>query len=343
MLTGDLTDFSLREILQFLATTSASGILELRSDASRAGIALHEGGVCLALLDLRGIAGLAARLLHAGVVDVDRLRTLGERGVGHAVTLAADLAADTAEAGPTVGIYLEHTYETLGWLVRWDRASFHFERSSDLDAWPLDAVTVAAAMAEVDGRASEWDDVRETISDLRLVASATPDPADIDEISLTPEQWRLISLVDGRRAVIDLIELSGAGHLQTCRQLDELVTAGLVELVEPGTASALSTLVDGLRAVGAPTLPSVAAPASTEPVVAPSAGTAQPPRAAASSAQTGVTAVATASATAPPASAPTSTPRVAERVTAPIADITSTGDANQDMLQRLLGGSGEVQ
>lgn len=351
MLTGDLSDFSLREILQFLATTSVSGVLQLRGDASPAGIALREGAICLALLDLRGIAGLAARLLHAGVVDVDQLRTLGERGGAHAVTraaaLATDLAADKAEAAAAAGIYVEHTYETLGWLARWDSASFQFQRSSDLGEWPFDTVTVGAALAEVDRRAADWDDLRETVSDLTLVASATPSPADIDEISLTPEQWRLISLVDGRRAVVDLIELSGVGHLQTCRQLDELVAAGLVELVEPGTASALSTLLDGLRAVGARGLPPVTA--SDQPVVAPMAGLTPSPLATSTPApaQPHVAAPAVAAATVPPtptaASVPTPTPVAAEHVAAPVADATPTGDANQDMLQRLLGGSGEGQ
>ncbi len=340
MLTGDLTDFSLREILQFLATTSASGILELRSDASHAGIALREGGICLALLDLQGVGGLAARMLHADVVDVTRLRTVGEQGGGSAVALATILAAAAGDADATAGIYREHTHETLGWLTRWDSATFQFQRSSDLDGWPFDAMAVASALAEVDTRASDWDDLRETVGDLALVASATPNPTDIDEISLTPEQWRLISLVDGRRAVVDLIELSGVGHLRTCRLLHELVTAGLVELVEPGTASTLSILLGGLQAVGARTAstssPSVLRAAGRPTAAPPTAGAPEPAEAPVLPQPV----PAAAPAAAPALSASPATPSV-PAATVPAADTMPTGDANQDMLQRLLGGSGE--
>lgn len=245
MLTGDLTEFSLREILQFLATTSSSGVLQLHSVESTAGIALRDGGVCVALLDINAVRGLAARMIRAGAVDVDGVRAVGGQHDGDAIAWAAALGHDVREADVAADLYLEHTYETLGWLTRHERATFSFERSARLDEWPFHAASVDDVLAIVEERAELWADLPDTVSDLTLVCSPLPDPPDSENI-LTIEQWRVIALVDGRRAVRDLIELSGIGHLQTCRQLHELVTAGLIELVEPGASSTLATLLDGL-------------------------------------------------------------------------------------------------
>lgn len=248
MLTGDLRDFSLREILQFLASTASSGVLELRNVESHAGVAFHEGGICVALLDMDGIRGLASRMIRAGGVDVPTLCTLGEEHSGDAIDLAAVLAAETAAHGSAAEVFREHTYEILGWLLRRDGAQFLFESSDQLDDWPHDTVALVEAFEVVDGRDAEWDELADTISDLTRICSPVPDAA-IDDISLDAEQWRVLSLVDGRRTLKDLVELSGIGHLETFRHLQLLVDAGLMELVTAGASSSLDGVLAGLGAL----------------------------------------------------------------------------------------------
>lgn len=249
MLTGDLSDFSLREILQFLAVSSSSGVCEVRNAESRAGIAFRDGGICLALLDMDGIHGLAARMVHAGGVDVARLRALGSTHTGDAVEMAGVLATETAGHAQAAKVFREHTYETLGWLVRRGQAQFLFERSLQLDAWPFDAVDLEEALDVVDERSAAWDELADTASDLTRICSPVPDTAPGDEVILSAEQWRVLSLVDGRRMLKDVIELSGIGHLETCRQVQQLVEAGLVELVAADESSSLDDILAGLDAL----------------------------------------------------------------------------------------------
>lgn len=249
MLTGDLSDFSLREILQFLATTSSSGVLELRNVESHAAIAFRDGGICLALLDMGGIHGLAARMIRAGGVDVSGLRALGAKHSGDAVDMAGVLAIETAGHTQAAQVFREHTYETLGWLVRREEAQFLFAASPQLDAWPFDAVEPQDALDVVDERSAAWGELADTVRDLTRICSPVPDTAEGDEIILTTDQWRVLSLVDGRRPLKDLIELSGIGHLETCRQLHELEAAGMVELVAPDGSSSLGDLLAGLDAL----------------------------------------------------------------------------------------------
>ncbi len=246
MLTGDLEEFPLRTVLEFLATTSSSGVLELRSIELTAGIALRDGAICVALLDVSGVRGLAARMIRAGAVDLERLRKVVRHHQFDAIAWAAALGHDVDDADAAADVYREHTYEALGWLTRVEGATFSFERSPQLEDWPFDAAAVDAVFTVVDERAERWSELPDAVSDLSLVCSPRPDPEGIDAISLTVEQWRVLALVDGRRSLRDLIELSGIGYLDTCLLLHDLVTNGLVELVEPGAASSLATLLDGL-------------------------------------------------------------------------------------------------
>jgi hypothetical protein len=96
MITGHLTDFSLRDILGFLASASSSGVLELTTITQHAGVVLHEGGICVALREVDSVRGLVARMLHAGAVDPDEVRALAADGAADAIDLAAALARRTA-------------------------------------------------------------------------------------------------------------------------------------------------------------------------------------------------------------------------------------------------------
>lgn len=353
MLTGDLADFSLREILQFLATTSASGVLELRSVESTAGVALHDGRICVALLDVNGVRGLAARLVRAGTVDTDRLRQVGRRHQIDAIACAAALGHDVNDVAATAEVYLEHTYEALGWLTRMDRATFAFERSTQLDDWPFDAAAVDDVFAVVDERAERWSALPDTVSDLTLVCSPRPDPSGTDEITLTVEQWRLIALVDGRRAVRDLIELSGIGYLETCVLLHELVTAGLVELVEPGASTSLATLLDGLHveetASPAPPLGTATGPTDLPLDLHPSVVDGTDVAAADGQPETEPDGTVTSrwdgeptghdTAPAPPADAMPVQPQDADAG----SDDDASDDANRTLLDRLIGGKGAAR
>lgn len=124
MLTGDLKDFSLREILGFLASTSSSGVLELTTSTEHSGVVMHEGGICVALREVGSIRGLVARMLHAGAVDASEVRELADEGAVDAVELAAALARRTASHTATEDVFRGHTCEILTWLTRRDGMRF---------------------------------------------------------------------------------------------------------------------------------------------------------------------------------------------------------------------------
>lgn len=243
MLTGDLTDFSLREILGFLASTSSSGVLELTTVEHHAGVVVHEGGICVALRAVDSVRGLVARMLHAGAIDPDEVRDLAADGAADAVDLAGAIATRAARRKATAGIFHDHTCEIITWLTRRGGMRFSFARSERPGSWPLPVLDPDELLDDVDTCASDWEELSDIAGDLTRVCSAVPHAPSGDAVRLTPEQWRVLSLIDGRRSLAELIELCGIGYLETCRQLRQLIDDGLVEAVAPGATSAVQDLL----------------------------------------------------------------------------------------------------
>jgi hypothetical protein len=100
-------------------------------------------------------------------------------------------------------------------------------------------------------------------------------PAPSDDPQLSRDEWSLLSLVDGRRTVGDIVALCGRGDFSVVSSLADLVSRGLLRTDESDSVSALLRRHELLaRLEGVPTTvaePPAAvppAPATPEPVVA---------------------------------------------------------------------------
>lgn len=256
MLNGDLSHISLRAILRLLADASLSGVVEVeRGDVAhdsrsgvgaRAGIVLDAGRVCVALRDLRNVRGLSARMLHDGCIDTPVLAELSAGARRDATTIAAELVRASAThdaAGPAVKAY---TTETLLWIMRAAYERFRFTQTDESFDWPLPAIELEELLDAADAHETQLQSLGDPVDDLHRVCSQLPQLPGGREVSVDAEQWRLLSLIDGRRSLLEIVEVSGMGHLAAYAQVTELVDQGLVELTEPESPSTLDAMLDAL-------------------------------------------------------------------------------------------------
>lgn len=250
MLTGDLSDFSLRNVIDFLAAARKSGLLTLRSSTGDGGVFLRDGRICLALVDVTRVP-LGPRMVALGLLDREGLRDAGTAVDGTTFGLACGLMRGASDREAANALAGEHTREAVAWLDQYEHASFVFDCTVAVDAWPFDALPATQILADVEHSAAQWSQLRALIGDLALVPSCVVDPASWAQVDLTGAQWRIIALTDGHRSINDLIELSGLSQLETCRELATLVEHRLVELVRHGGHSGIDLLVSDARAVDA--------------------------------------------------------------------------------------------
>lgn len=287
MLEGDLTDFTLPDVLRLLAVTGKTGRLTVDDGGRRGRLELRAGQVRDVSADLSRLP-LARRLLGARLVTLDALREVlaGGGDLPGDLELARRLvdagALDHATVAP---LLTEQTTDAAFDLLRWSAGGFRFVgldlEVPDDDLEPV--LPVEELLEEVSARLEAWPQlVAETGAADAVVTLVRPagEGPHHAEVSLEAAGWELLMLVDGRRTLAELVDLGGRGEYVTRRTLTELCRQGVVAIGAPGETGPIArrvqehaALVELERATGQP--PTPAAP----PVrgVAPPAETVAPP------------------------------------------------------------------
>jgi hypothetical protein len=313
VLEGNLDDFTLPDILRLLAFTSKSGRLAIHREGTAGRIDLADGRVREASADADHLS-IARRLLGAGLVSVGDLEpVLQDRDeLPTDLELARDLVeAGTLESGTLAEVLREQTVDAVFDLLRWTEGNFRFDGGAPdtSDGQVLDlAVPVDEVLTDATSRLEAWPAVAERTGDGDAVVTISRPAGERAQVSLPPDGWSLLSLVDGRRTVAELARLSGQGEFRTRRTLVALLDEGVVSVGDtdgPGHVERLLAEHDRLAALetelGAPAAPRPASSGGSDqqgssgpdrpqpavsPAVSPASSTASSPADAAASAAT---------------------------------------------------------
>ncbi len=270
-LEGTLDAFSLPDIFQLLSATRKTGTLHVRREPGRHGaIHLREGDITGARAQVDR-QELGRRLVGAGLVDDATLAKAVERvghqegaGLGRMLADTAPLDAETVRA-----LAAEQAVDAVFDLLRWAEGEFAFV-ADETDPDDLGAtLPVEQVVTEARRRLEAWPALAVAVPSPDAVVTVASAPG--SEPAVAAAEWWLLALVDGRRTVGELVNLSGRGEYAVVSCLAGLVTRGLLD-VRHGSDEALSslhrrqTLLAGLEGVRVPTAPP-AAPAPVQQVV----------------------------------------------------------------------------
>jgi len=235
-LEGSLGAFGLADVFALLGSTGKSGRLVLRRPGPAAPVEgevwFRDGRLSGASADLSR-AALLRRIVGSGRVEDAALRqavaraTAGGRGAARALLDAASVDPDVLRSAAT-----EQALDAVTDLLAWDDGEFSFELGTpDPDDIGL-GLDPAALVAAAQERAAQFTELTALVPGPDSVLVVSPAPA--EDPVLTREEWGLLALVDGRRQVRDLVELTGASHFSVLSALAGLVRRGLVALRESG-------------------------------------------------------------------------------------------------------------
>lgn len=247
-LEGTLDAFGLTDIFQLLAYTRKTGALLLRQDGRTGVVHVRDGAVSAASSDVTR-QQVVRRLIGAGLVRADDVRGAE---AGAPSLLRTLVAAGRVDAEAATAAARDQAIDSVFDLLRWTEGEFSFVIDQpDPDELDL-ALPVEEVVAEAHRRREQWDQA----------AGALPAPADVlrpvaappDDIRLGVEEWSLLTLVDGRRTVRDLVDLVGRGEYWTASRLGALVERGLLVVSQDGDGDPVVAALDELvvREGGAP-------------------------------------------------------------------------------------------
>lgn len=242
MLEGTLDTFTLPDIFQLLAFTKKTGCLHLDRERSVGRVWFKDGEVYYAIAS-SGRLMLGKRLVGAGLVTTDQVKDALEQQKDRQGTRLGRILLDMGalDEATLKEFVREQIQDSIFDLMRWSDGNFRFEHPIETDEAIGLSVSVENLIMEGSRRLEEWDAVRKKIPSRDAVVDMAPAPGESGvEVNLKPEEWRLLALVDGRRTVGDLVELSGKGEFMTCKLLYGMVGAGLLEVRDSEVAGSSS-------------------------------------------------------------------------------------------------------
>jgi hypothetical protein len=274
-LEGSLDAFSLPDVFQLLSFTKKTGGLHLSSDGCDGVVFFTAGQITGASADTSR-QPLARRLIGSGAVDDDSLgdavrRARDDKDVG---VVKALLDAGAVEAELLRQAVSDQSVDAVFDLLQWKTGEFAFVMD---EVNPDDvgvSVQTETVVADADARRASWETVSQVVPSPTAILTmpvVLPDDPDISR-----DEWALLALIDGRRSVNDLVDLTGCGRYAVVSTLAGLVGRSLLEAREDGDDH-VSVVVRRQELLG-PVEVTPAAPVK-KPAATPAAEPASPPAA----------------------------------------------------------------
>lgn len=228
-LEGSLDAFSLPDVFQLLSFTKKSGGLHLAHDGSDGVVFFAAGQISGASAD-SSRQPLARRLVGSGTLTDEALAhaiqvALSGEGVGVVRALLDQGAVDPELLRVAAG---DQSVDAVFDLLRWQNGDFAFVMDEGNPDDVGVSMSVEAVLADAEARRASWDSVSQEVpSPQAVLAMPVVLPADPQ---VSREEWSLLALVDGRRTVTELVDLTGSGQYAVVSTLAALVARGLLEV-----------------------------------------------------------------------------------------------------------------
>ena len=234
MLKGSLDGFMLPELFRLFSRSQKTGRLDVVRRAGRGHVYFRAGGIYFATSSLTR-APLGRKLISLGL--------LTERQLMEALDLHAEtgqrvgdvLMAMEAISRPQLEDALRSQIEDAIFdLMRWDRGEFSWQPDVAVATEITLNLTVENLIMEASRRLDELELIQDQIPSPEAIMVMAPEaPRTGARITIAPEEWRVLVLVDGRRTVAEVASMSNIEAESAFKVLHGLARAGLIELATP--------------------------------------------------------------------------------------------------------------
>jgi hypothetical protein len=153
---------------------------------------------------------------------------------------------DAAEAISDAPSLLVRLVDLCFGVARAEDGSFRFGVEEAPWTCP-ESVDLDVANDELARLLEEWREIQAVIPSLECRIRLTEELG-IDEIVVDRERWRLLTAIDGRRNVRDLVRKTNRAVLEVCHAVVALVEAGAVSVAQPPASPSASVRSTGGKA-----------------------------------------------------------------------------------------------
>ncbi len=233
-LSGNLKTVSFSDILQLLATGKKSGLLEVRTAKRQKEVYFRDGNIIYASSVNSSEDLLGNMLLKRGKIsksDLERAVVLHKKtGRQLGSTLVDMNIFSKDEIAECLTLQIE---EIVYNLFSWPEGDFIFyDAKAPQNANFLVELSTMSVIMEGTRRIDEWLEIQKVLpSDDAMLALSSSPQINSENISLSVDEFKLLSKINGERTMPELVDVSPMGEFVTYRAIYKLILSQLVVVV----------------------------------------------------------------------------------------------------------------
>lgn len=233
-LEGNIEDFSIAEIIQFIAMGRKTGTLVIEGVREQVSIYFKDGKAVYAN-PVYQREHLGNILVKHGVVTRDDINEARGRqkelnGRGERVRVGSVLISMGLLSKDQLSKYVTDQIKESIYTIMAEKSGF-FKFLPDIDVSPQDiviALDIEETILEGTRLIDAWGIIKEKLVDFDDVYAINGDLSEDSSIQLTIDEWKILSLLDSRRSINDVVEVARFGRFDVCKIIYNFVQLGLV-------------------------------------------------------------------------------------------------------------------
>ncbi len=235
-LKGNLRDFSINQLLNLINLARKTGTLVVEGPGDSAWVSFREGKLAYSRMGSDD-DNLAAILYRSNKLSKSHFSTIEARAPNMS-DKELGLLLINANYLSQEDILASLRSEFVGVLHRiftWVEGMFRFEDG----VMPSDGkITLQIGLENIiiegSRKLREWEQLQDEIPSLEIALRFTDRPgADIRNVNLSVEEWRVVSYIDPKNSIKQIANTTKMNDLEIRRIVYGLLQAGLVELIRP--------------------------------------------------------------------------------------------------------------
>ncbi|UCG12949.1 MAG: DUF4388 domain-containing protein [Deltaproteobacteria bacterium] len=239
-LKGNIETFNLASILQLLSGDKKTGILTIAEKGRLAKVYFKNGSIIHAVGNQKEVR-LGYLLRAKGIISAQELQkalTLAkhkQERLGKILVEKGYISLDTLKK-----FLHQQVRDILYDLFLWPQGDFEYvDQEISVDAEFSTELNHMEIILEGTRRVDEWAILKKNIPHPQVVFKINRSvEQQKSSVNLTANEWRVISLVDGKRSVQQIIVDSGHDEFVVYRVINSLISSGIIEKSESGPTAA---------------------------------------------------------------------------------------------------------
>jgi DNA-binding MarR family transcriptional regulator len=238
-LQGNIESFHLPSVLQLLSGDKKTGILTIADSTRKVQVYIKQGNIVYAVGSQKEVR-LGYLLRTKGIISAEELQKALLLAKERKERLGKILVEKGYISLETLRKFLQQQIRDILYdLFLWQQGDFKYvEQDLKLEEEFITELNYMEVILEGTRRVDEWSILKKNIPNQQVIFKISKNVEEQkDSVNLTANEWRVISMVDGKRTVKQIIADSGQDEFVVYRMLNALISSGLIDKSDSATAA----------------------------------------------------------------------------------------------------------